>query len=381
MQIIKELWGSCHDQNIYLYTLRNKSGSIVKLTNYGARIVAIEVPDKTGKLGDVVLGFDSLEPYLEDKNFIGATIGRFANRISNARFTLDDQTWQLEANEGQHCNHSGSVGFDHQVFQVLEVADTFEEEGLVTKVVFFLADQHNNGGFPGNLRLKISYCWTEMADSLNITYEAFSDRKGILNLTNHSYFNLSGIYDEHQSCLMHRLEIEADSELEVDSAYIPTGRRLSVAKDRVAGLIRNQCAAAKKYRNGVFEELKDLRLKKCYGGSIDSYDNSESLKGLNNCFELRKTSMPVACRLICDSSGRELEVRTSYPGLLVYTGDNLYSCAPGHGGRPYESFDGVALECQYYPDSPNHPDFPPVIIDNDNPYCEYITYTFSTVMQ
>ena len=373
MRIEKELWGIYHNQEVYLYTLTSAAGSVVQLTNYGARIVAVKVPDGDGELADVVLGFKALAPYLEDETFMGATIGRFANRISNASFTLDHHRWTLEANDGSNCNHSGSAGFDHRVFQVAEVSEVAGDGGLTVKVVFCLKDAHASGGFPGNLFLRVSYCWANDSDELTVCYDAESDRRGVLNLTNHSYFNLSaksGLSGDFQNCLMHRLEIEADKVLEVDSEYIPTGRKLPVGRDRVSGMIKDQCLAA---GNGALIATD---------GQPDSPDLCEEpadFKGLNSCFELRAARKPLACRLICDRSGRMLEVRTSYPGLLVYTGDSLHSQIAGVWGRPYSAFDGVALECQYYPDSPNQPGFPPAIIEAGKPYREYIAYRFSTL--
>lgn len=380
MQVRKERWGTYCAQPVYLFTLTNSAGSVVKLTNYGARVVAARVPDKKGRLDDVILGFDSLKAYLEDQSFMGATIGRFANRISNARFTLDQQVWRLEANEGLHSNHSGAAGFDHQVFQVSELS----KEGAAAKLVFCLADKHSNGGFPGNLQLKVSYCWGEKEDSLHIIYEACSDRKGILNLTNHSYFNLSGAsgsFGGHKNCLDHRLQIEADKILEAGTDYIPTGRKISVRKEQISGLIADQCLDRRTQQAGMpGGRLSGGKPKEnCRMTHLE--EDAGNVRGLNTCFELLKTDESLACQLVCDHSGRKLEVRTSYPGLLVYTGDRLYSRLPGHAGCAYKPFDGVALECQYYPDSPNQPSFPPAIIDVDKPYLEYITYTFSVVKQ
>lgn len=380
MQIIKERWGTVQAQEVYLFTLTNAAGSIVKLTNYGARIVAIQVPDNQGRIEDIALGFDQLAPYLEDKHFMGATIGRFANRISNARFTLDHQVWNLEANEGPHCNHSAGAGFDHQVFDVLEASEVASSDPSGAKVVFSLTDEDKNGGFPGNLKLKITYSWAEKADRLNIAYDAISDRRGILNLTNHCYFNLFGpkaLSEIFLDGLAQRLEINADRLLEMDESHIPTGRIVLADKSQVSGSILQQCIQSMKQNGRRVNAFSEPGL----NGQNNEIQNSERaperFMGLNSCFELRTENKPFACRLISDRNERILEVTTSYPGLLVYTGDSLDSKAPGHLGRPYKGFDGVALECQYYPDAPNRPEFRPAIIEPGKPYHEYITYTFS----
>jgi aldose 1-epimerase len=383
MQIVKEVWGTVNGQTVYLITLKNAAGSIVKLTNYGARIVAVKVPDRYGQIDDVVLGFDSLTPYLEDKHFIGATIGRFANRISNARFPLDDKIWILEANEGPHCNHSGRAGFDHLVFDILEMKELHTEDGPVTELGFYLTDKHGNGGFPGNLKLKISYRWAEQTDQLKIIYEGWTDRRGILNLTNHSYFNLSGSSEspEHYvNCLMHRLEIMSDSVLEMSQEHIPTGRRIAIDDEIKTGTIGEQCIALAANAGSVLASgaAEKVGSEMFCRSRVEPDGGSEKYIGMNNCFELRQEERSFGCILTCDTTGREMEIKTSYPGLLIYTGDSLQSQGPGYLGRPYKPFDGVALECQYYPDSPNQPTFPTAIIEQDKPYCEYITYRFYT---
>lgn len=379
MEIIKERWGTLLGNDIYLYTLKNAAGSIVQLTNYGARIVRIKVPDKMGCIEDVVLGFDTLTAYLQDKQYMGATIGRFANRIADARFKLDDQIWTLEANEGKNSNHSGGSGFDHRVFGVTEISENTHLSEPGCQVIFSLEDRHGNGGFPGNLQLKITYCWAEQSDKLAIHYEARSDQKGILNLTNHSYFNLSGrmmAIDPSMNCLGHHLEINARKALEVSDDFIPTGRRIRVEHEEVSGLIFNQCKGRKDAVRPAFmaESRKDSW--QAHKEFIQP-EIFRHFEGINCCFELKAEDKPLACRLICDESGRQLEVETSYPGLLVYTGDGLTSELPGYIGRCYKGFDGVALECQYYPDSPNQLGFPPAIIEKDKPYKEFIIFKFS----
>jgi len=379
MEIIKERWGTLLGNDIYLYTLKNAAGSMVQLTNYGARIVRIKVPDKKGYIEDVVLGFDTLNPYLQDKHYMGATIGRFANRIADARFKLDDQIWRLEANEGRNSNHSGGAGFDHRVFEVAEISENTHLGEPGCQVVFSLEDKHGNGGFPGKLQLKIIYCWAEQSDTLAIHYEARSDQKGILNLTNHSYFNLSGkemAIDPSMNCLGHRLEIHGKKALEVSDDFIPTGRKIPVRHEEVSGLIFNQCKGQTEAVGAAFMTAGGEKSKKAYNEFIHA-EMLPHFEGINRCFELRAEDKPLACRLICDESGRQLEVQTSYPGLLVYTGDGLASEVPGYIGRCYKAFDGVALECQYYPDSPNQMDFPPAIIDTDKPYKEFIIFKFS----
>ena len=330
-------WGMLNDQSIYLFKVKNKDGFYVEFTNYGAAIVSVVVPDKQQHLDNVVLGFSSLEGYLQDGCYIGSTIGRYANRISNACFELDGIIYHLEANDNGNSNHGGFTGFNKRVFD-FEINDT--------TISFSLLSKDGDGGFPGNLKLTVNYTWNEKYQ-LSITYKATTDKKTIVNFTNHSYFNLSG---GKTNILGHKLFLNTNQILEITDDYIPTGRFISSP-------------------NKTFEtKIKDQIM-----------DNDNSVKGLNDCFILHKNKDVADCSLIDSVSGRCVRVFTTYPSILVYSGDFLSSHLPGNTGENYKAFDGVCLECQYFPDSPNHANFPSTTLDKEQEYCENILYEFSII--
>lgn len=333
--IEQEEWGSFSEAEVYLFTIINARGNKVQLTNYGASVVAIAVPDRNGKCENVVLGFPALEGYLQDKCYIGTTIGRFANRIANGSFNIDGKQYLLEINEKSNSNHGGENGFNTRVFD-------FKTDG--DAIVFSLLSSDGEGGFPGNLKVTITYTWND-ENELLITYKAITDKKTIVNLTNHSYFNLSG---GRVNILSHELNIDSDEIVEVDAHYISTGNLVD------AGNKKFHC-----------ESIKDKLI----------MQNNE-VKGLNDCYAIRPGASMPACEAWDSISGRVLQVFTSYPGLLVYTGDHLESSVDGHSGRKYQPFDGFCLECQYFPDSPNHANFPSTILDVNEEYNEFIKFSF-----
>ena len=328
-------WGTLNGDSIYLFNVKNDDGSFVELTNYGATIVSVVVPDKQQHLDNVVLGFSSLEGYLQDSCYIGSTIGRYANRIGNSCFELEGITYQLEPNDKVNSNHGGFTGFNKKVFDFEINDDT---------ISFSLLSKDGEGGFPGNLQLKVDYDWNDKNELL-ITYKACTDKKTIANFTNHSYFNLSG---GKSNILEHELSLDSNQVLKTTDNYIPTGIIVDMS-------------------NEVFKsEIKER---------VTTNDNF--VKGMNDCFILRKNKDVANCGLVDPISGRGLEVFTSYPSILVYTGDFLCSSLPGHSGEVYKPFDGICLECQYYPDSPNHTNFPCTTLDKGQQYLESILYRFS----
>lgn len=333
--ILQESWGRYDGAAVYLFTMVNAKGNKVQLTNYGASVAAIAVPDKHGKCENVVLGFPSLEGYLLDKCYIGVTIGRFANRIAKGSFNIDGKRYFLEINENNNSNHSGETGFNTRVFDFETGEDT---------IIFSLLSHDGEGGFPGNLKVSITYTWND-EDELSIGYAAVTDKKTIVNLTNHSYFNLSG---GKENILPHELSIASDKIVEVNEHYISTGSLVDAGNKRFD---RQPIKDKVVVRDGV-------------------------VKGLNDCYAIRPGAAMPACEVWEKVSGRTLKVFTSYPGLLLYTGDHLESIANGHFGRKYQAFDGFCLECQYYPDSPNHDNFPSVVLDVDEEYNEFIKFSF-----
>ena len=320
--ISRKSWGNYKNKDIYLFRIENETGAFVELTNYGATVVSIVVPDRNNRLGNVILGFPELQGYLDDTCYLGSTVGRFANRISKASFNLDGIDYHLEANDNGNSNHSASAGFNSKVF------DYIIDDDLL---IFRILSEDGEGGYPGNLTLEVCYQWAP-DNSLLITYTAVTNRKTVVNITNHCYFNLSA--GDRSNSLKHRLTINAESVVEAGTDHIPTGR---ISRTRTTQI--------------------------------------NNLKEINTCYVLNDQN--VAATLTDPDSGRKLEIATSYPGLMLYTGDYLESQHVGHSGKPYKPLDGLCLECQYYPDSPNHSNFPSTILEPDHLYQESITYKFS----
>jgi aldose 1-epimerase len=336
ISISKKNWGTMGDKEVCLFKLQSLSGAYVELCNYGARIVSVMVPDKNGKLEHVVLGFNELNGYLTDECYLGATIGRYANRIGNAAFTLNGQAYNLEANDMGNSNHSGSSGCHAKVFDF-----TFQGDSIV----FSLDLADGEGGFPGNLKLNVSYQWTE-DQQLKINYHAICDADTIANFTNHAYFNLSG---EHENALGHKLSLNAGKLLETNEQYIPTGKIIDSPK----WLFNN---------NKIADKLLEAKI-----------------SGFNQYYILDKTTAATPAAILDhDGSGRRLSVYTTYPGLIFYTGDYLTSTYPGKTSKLYHGFDGLCLECQLYPDAPNHTSFPTAVLKRGTHYNEQIIYQFST---
>ncbi|UIR57526.1 galactose mutarotase [Sphingobacterium sp. SRCM116780] len=334
--VIKRLWGNKSGKPVYLIRLENKGGAYVELSSYGAGIVSVVVPDKNGKPGNVVLGFSNLEAYLQDTCYIGVTIGPFANRIANGAFELHGKKYVFEKNDGGHLNHSGNLGMHAAVF------DFSTDDAAVT---FSLSLQDGEDGFPGNRELSVRYSWNDEQE-LMIAYQLRTDQALPISITNHAYFNLGG---EHNSIMDHRLKVASSAYLELNKAHLPSGKILSDKQMLF---------------NDAFIRDKPG-------------DKSQGIIGLNTFFLLDALpqDQPVA-RLEEEQSGRTMEVYTDYPGMLLYTGEFLQSRFVGHGGKSYKAFDGLCLECQYFPDSPNQPSFPSAIFSAERPYNHFIKLKF-----
>jgi aldose 1-epimerase len=333
-------WGDHAGSPVYLFRLQNAAGAYVELSNYGATIVSVVVTNKGGNLENVVLGYPTLNDYVNDSCYLGATIGRFANRIGGAKFNLDGTVYQLQANDGANTNHGGNAAFNTRVFDY-ELNDD--------SLSFSLNSKDGDGGFPGNLMLKVTYRFTD-ENELLINFKATTDKKTVANFTNHAYFNLSG---KNNSVLGHSIEIFADKMLAVDKTYIPDGTIKPVSDRKLTGQI---------LKNKVI--VKD-----------------NVTKGFNDCYILNHIGEGIkpAARLIEANSGRTLEVCTTYPAVIFYTGDYLLGNRSGNFQRPYEPFDGLCVECQFYPDSPNHPQFPSTVLAPGEVYNETIIYKFGTM--
>lgn len=329
-------WATYQGKEVFLFRIQQENGSFAEFTNYGATLVTVVVPDRFGEMGNVILGFDSFEGYLQDRCYIGSTVGRFANRISNAGFVLDGETFVLEKNDGNHTNHGGLNGFHNQVFNF----DILNHE-----IRFTLHSQDGEGGYPGNLDFTVNYSFSSN-NQLCIQYSAQTDRKTIVNFTSHAYFNLNS---KTTGIAEHQLRIAADTILEADADYLPTGQIIPAGDITFKGQEIEKCLAA------------------------------AGLNGINTfyIFDARNPDEKVAA-LSDPVSGRKLEVYTSYPGLMLYTGDYLSSILPGHQTLPYQPFDGLCLECQSFPDSPNHTHFPSTVLNPGEQYQQYIYFKFST---
>ena len=330
-----------------LYVLKNAAGMEVCITNFGGRIVSIMVPDKTGKMQDVVLGFDSVADYVKIPSDFGASIGRYANRINKARFVLDGDTVHLIPNNFGHCLHGGPKGWQYQVYQkVNQVNDTTIE------LTRFSPDGDQN--FPGNVTAKVTFVLTA-DNAIKINFEATTDKKTVINMCNHSYFNLSG--NPVNPITDNTVYINADGYTPVDSTFMTTG-----AIDSVKGT------------------PMDFRIPKVIGTDINKYDFIQLKNGngydhnwvLNTAGDVTK----LAAKVTSPISGISVEVYTNEPGIQVYTGNFLDGTVKGKNGIVYKQRTGICLETQHYPDSPNKPQWPSTILEPGKVYKSTCIYKF-----
>ena len=330
-----------------LYTLKNKSGMEVCITNFGGRIVSIMVPDKDGKMQDVVLGFDNIDDYIRIPSDFGASIGRYANRIAQGRFVLDNDTIQLPQNNFGHCLHGGPQGWQYQVYDANLIDNTTLE---LTRL-----SPDGDENFPGNVTAKVTFKLSD-DNALDIKYSATTDKKTIINMTNHSYFNLSG--DPSQPATDHILYVNADNYTPVDSTFMTTGEIIPV-KDTPMDFITPK-AIGQDITKYDFVQLKNG----------NGYDHNWVL---NTNGDITKP----AARLTSPQSGITLEVDTNEPGIQVYTGNFLDGSIQGKKGITYNQRASVCLETQHYPDSPNKPQWPSVILEPGQTYNSECIFKFS----
>ena len=332
-------WGQADGQKVELYTLTNDKGTQVKISNYGGIVTSFIVTDKKGGRSSIVVGFDSLSGYLAKPPYFGALIGRYGNRIGDAKFTLDGKTYTLAANNGKNALHGGLKGFDKVVWD----ASIFNDSLPSLKLDYLSKDGEE--GYPGNLKVTVQYSLSN-DDELKITYDAVTDKATPVNLTNHSYFNLTGNVDNN--ILGQTLMINADHYTPVDSTLIPTGEIRSV-------------------KGTPF----DFTSPKQIGRDIDSvkggYDH-------NWVLNRRDGSLQELAVLSDSISGRSLEVYTTEPGLQFYTGNFLDGKLINHDGKPIKQHSALCLETQHFPDSPNKPDFPSTILKPGEKYHSETVY-------
>lgn len=348
--VVRQPWGKTGSgESVDLYTLTNAKGASVQIATLGGTVVSIKVPDKAGALGDVVLGFDSLEGYLRPHPFFGVLVGRYGNRIGNAQFTLDGKTYTLAKNNGVNSLHGGLKGFDKYVWKTREVASP---DGLALELTHVSPD--GDEGFPGTLSVTVRYTWTD-ANGLRIDYTATTDKPTVVNLTNHSYFNLSA--GASATILDHTLHLLADKYTPVDKGLIPTGELRPMAG--------TPFDFTKARRIGDHIDADDEQIR--FGGGYDH----------NFVFTRPPGAMRMGARVTDPGSGRVMDVTTTEPGVQFYTGNFLDGSITGRGGKAYVKRSGLCLETQHFPDSPNKPDFPSVVLRPGQTYKTTTQYTFS----
>jgi len=337
--VTKTDWGTVDGKNVYLYTLVNDKGDTVTITNYGGTVTSFVTPDKNGKYSSIIIGFDSLAPYLQHPPYFGALIGRYGNRIGDAKFSLDGTVYHLAANDGKNTLHGGIKGFDKVVWDASIPNDT------VPSLTLKYLSKDGEEGYPGNLNVTVQYTLTN-DDGLKIDYSAETDKPTPVNLTNHSYFNLSG--DVSNSILDETLMIDANNYTPVDSTLIPTGE-------------------IKPVKGTPFDFTTPKKIAKDFAEVKGGYDINFALN--------RKDSLLQKVASLSDSiSGRTLDVYTTQPGLQFYTGNFLDGTFKNRGDQPLTIHSAMALETQHFPDSPNKPNFPSTILRPGEKYHEITIY-------
>jgi aldose 1-epimerase len=342
LSIGKQPWGQADGKEITLYTLTNANGMVVKIANYGGTITSIMTPDKKGKFENVVLGFDSLSSYQKGVPFFGAAIGRYGNRIAKGKFTLDGVEYTLATNNGPNHLHGGVKGFDKVVWDAKEISGP-DSVGLV--LTYLSKDKEE--GYPGNLQSTVTYV-LDNKNEIKIYYAAETDKPTVINLTNHSYFNLSA---GKENIFNHELLMYADSITPVDTSLIPTGVIMPVA-------------------GTAFDFIKPHTIGERIAAVPGGYDHN---------FKLRKqdAQLTLAVELYEPTSGRMMHVYTTEPGIQFYSGNFLDGSLIGEDGIAYKKYYGLCLEAQHFPDSPNKPKFPSVVLRPGQKYTQLSIYKFS----
>lgn len=351
MSITKSFYGKTKEgETIDIFTFRNLKGVEIEITNFGGIVVSLKVPDRLGNFADVVLGYDKLEDYFDNINAFGAIIGRSSNRIENASFELNGVEYKLSQNCGKHLIHGGFTGFDKVVWH----GDIIEEDAVEALQLTYIS-KDGEEGFPGELKVKVTYTLTE-DNALKIEYFAVSDKDTVVNLTNHSYFNLLG--QGHLDILSHQLMIDADNFTIINDECIPTGE-ISSVKDTPFDF-----TAIKSVGMGLLTQNEQIR----YGCG---YDHNFILK-VNG-----KTPEKFA-ELYEAETGRFLEVYTTMPGVQLYTGNFIKDTKPGKAGAVYNKRSGICLETQFFPNALKHKNFPSPVLKTGEGYKHITIYKFST---
>ncbi|MCX6326850.1 MAG: galactose mutarotase [Bacteroidia bacterium] len=342
----KENFGVYKGKDVFLFTLTNKDGNVLKITNFGARITWIEVPDKAGKKENVTFGFDTYDGMINGDPYFGAVVGRYANRIAKGKFSLDGTEYSLALNNGVNTLHGGPTGW-HSVVWDGEVVEKTE----FPTIKFTYKSPDMEEGYPGNMDVEAIYTWTDK-NEIVIDYKCTTDKKTVLNITNHAYFNLHGA--GNGDILDHELVIKASTFVPVDSTLIPTGELRPVTGTPFDFTTHHP----------VGERISENYDQLVYGKGYDHtyiLDNKEEVDA--TVYE------PI--------SGRLMEVISDQPGVQFYCGNFLNGKRIGHGGKPYNFRSGLCLETGHYPDSPNHPDFPTTVLNPNETFKSTTIYRFS----
>ena len=337
-------------QAVTLYTMRNRKGAEMSVMNYGGIIVSLKVPDRNGVIEDVTLGYDSLSDYQNASPFFGALVGRYGNRIAKGKFTLDGKSYNLPLNNGVNHLHGGPQGFDKMFWSIQDVSDSVQ-----AKLKLTYQSKDGEQGYPGNLSIEVLYSLSD-DNEVSVEYKATTDKKTVVNLTQHAYFNLSG--NVRRDILDHRLTIQADNFLPIDETLIPTG---------------------------VLQPVKETPFDFLVPQTIGSRINEKHAqlingKGYDHCWALNnKGHFEKVATLEDPSTGRRIEVFTDQPGIQFYSGNFLDGSNVGKEGVVYKQHLGLCLETQHFPDSPNKPAFPSVVLSPGETYHTVTSYKFSVI--
>jgi aldose 1-epimerase len=349
---ISEFGKTENGDTVYRFVLTNSKGVEAVVISYGAALVALKAPDRNGKSADIVLGYDTLAGYEQDKSFFGATIGRYGNRIAGGQFTLDGTVFHVPKNDGPNSLHGGTRGFNKRIWTGV---DRSRADAQVLELTY--TSQDGEEGYPGTLKVHVTYTLPAEVNELRIDYSATTDKDTVVNLTNHSYFNLSGVAS--QEILDHQLLLHALEFTPVDATLIPTGELRAV-------------------RGGPFDFAKATAI----GARINQDDEQLRFgKGYDHNWVLERTEkggLQVAAEVFESTSGRVLEVLTTEPGIQFYSGNFLDGTARGKGGQFYGHRTGFCLETQHFPDSPNHASFPPTVLKPGQVYRSTTVFRLAT---
>lgn len=349
VEIEQNVWGMTPEgEAIILYTMRNSKGAEVQISNFGAAIISVKVPDRNGKIADVVLGYKQPEGYFFDGAALGKSVGRCANRIAFGRMTIDGVDYSLEVNNGPNHLHGGTKNFANRIW---------ESRVETNRVVMSLLSEDGDQNYPGELYVEAVFDFND-DNALEITYLAKTDKTTVVNMTNHAYFNLSG--KDSGSILDHELRLNSSKVLEMNDKQIPTGKVLDVAGTP-----------------------QDFRTFHSFRAGIDSeFNHIHDFKGYDHPFVIdgwKPNILGEVGELRDPKSGRTVKVFSSQPSVMIYTGNWLAGgCPETKSGGRYKDYEGVAMECQNYPDAVNHPNFPSPLLHPGEKYCQKIVFQFGT---